>query len=153
MVITIDSREQNPLDFKSGGSVSRVVEDGLPFGDYWCAYETGETMKVVFERKTIPDLFGTLTNGMERFKKEVNRALENKFALVLAIEGTLSEVLAGAKNSSVEGKSIIKTVFTLWMKYDVMPVFLPNRSEMKRFMIETWTAIGRNYKPLHKEFK
>lgn len=104
-------------------------------------------MPVCFERKSIGDLFGTLTNGHERFRKELDRAKENNFKIILIVEGTLSEVLAGYKHSSVKGSSILKTMFTLWMKYDLTPVFCPNRSEMKRFITETFEAIGRNFKP------
>ena len=147
MILKIDSREQTPLDFTVGGSVSRIDVTGLPFGDYWAAYETGQEMPVCFERKGISDLFGTLSGGMERFKRELERARDNNFKIILIVEGTLSEVIAGAKYSTVEGKSILKTMFTLWVKYDVVPVFCPNRSEMKRFILETFEAIGRNFKP------
>lgn len=147
MIITVDSREQRPLDFEVGGSVSRVIVDGLPFGDYWCSYENGKEMPIAYERKSISDLYGTLTSGMERFKRELVRASENKFKLILAIEGTLSEVLVGSPHSEVKGETIMKTIHTLWVKYDLVPQFWPNRSEMKRGMLETWEAVGRNFKP------
>ena len=120
---------------------------GVPFADYWCSYETGENMPIVFERKGLADLFGTLSSGMERFKKELKKAEEAKFKLIIAIEGTMSEVLAGAPHSSVKGETIVKTLNTLWVKYDVAHLYFPNRSEMKRQMIETWEAVGRNFKP------
>lgn len=120
---------------------------GVPFADYWCSYETGENMPIVFERKGLADLFGTLTSGMERFKKELKKAEEAKFKLIIAIEGTMSEVLVGAPHSSVKGETIVKTLNTLWVKYDVAHLYFPNRSEMKRQMIETWEAVGRNFKP------
>ena len=88
MVIVIDSREQVPLDFTVGGSVSRVETRGVPFGDYWCEFEGGQEMPICWERKSIPDLFGTLTSGMERFKREIARANENNFKMIIAIEGT-----------------------------------------------------------------
>lgn len=150
VIITIDSREQNKIDFTSGGSVSRVEVDGLPFSDYWAYFEDETPMPVTFERKNINDLFGTLSSGIERFKKELERARENNFKIVLIIEGSLSEVIAGTKYSEVEGKTILKTLMTLWVKYDVFPVFCNNRSEMKRYMLELWEAIGRNYKPKEK---
>ncbi len=147
MKVKIDSREQRPINFEVSGSVSTVTTEGLPFGDYWATYENGEEMPIVFERKGMADLFGTLTSGMERFKKELQRCKENNFKMILIVEGTLSEVLVGTLHSTVEGKTILKTMFTLWVKYDLTPVFCPNRSEMKRFMIETWEAVGRNFKP------
>lgn len=154
MIIRVDTREQNPIKFDVSGSISRVDVSGLPFADYWAEWEPGSDkagynceMPVVFERKSIQDLFGTLTSGMERFKRELERAKENNFKVILIVEGTLSEVLAGTKYSQVKGESILKTMMTLWMKYDLVPVFCPNRSEMRRFMLETFEAIGRNFKP------
>jgi ERCC4-type nuclease len=154
VIIKVDTREQAPITFDVTGSISRVDITGLPFGDYWAEWEPGTEkagynceMPVAFERKSISDLFGTLTGGYERFKRELQRAKENNFKLILIVEGTMSEVLAGTKYSEVKGESIMKTMFTLWMKYDLVPVFCPNRSEMRRYMIETFEAIGRNYKP------
>lgn len=160
MIIKVDTREQNEITFTTSETVSAVIREGLPFGDYLAEWEPGSEkagfnceMPVVFERKGLQDLFGTLTSGMERFKQELERAKENGFKVILIIEGTLSEVLAGTKYSKVQGKTIIKTMFTLWMKYDVVPVFCPNRSEMRRFMLETFEAIGRNFKPNGKSNK
>jgi len=154
MIIKIDSREQQPLPIIKENMISGVVIDGLPFADYWCEWEPGSEkagynceMPICFERKSIPDLFGTLTSGYSRFKREIERATENGFKIVLIIEGSLSEVLAGSKHSTVKGESIVKTLFTLWVKYDVFPVFCSNRSEMKRYIIETFEAVGRNFKP------
>lgn len=149
MKIYIDTREQKPLDFKAGGSISEVVVAGLPFGDYIASYESGENMPIAFERKSVADAFGTFSAGMERFKREVERAHEAKFKLIIAIEGTLSEVLAGAPHSSIKGEQIVKTLNTLWVKYDVPHIYCPNRSEMKRIMIELWSAVGRNFKPVN----
>lgn len=145
--IYIDKQEKIPLDFSVGGSVSNVDVTHLPFGDYWCSYETGETMPIVFERKAFGDLFGTLSGGMERFKRELERAKQANFKLIIVIEGTLSEVLVGSPHSTVKGEQIVKTLNTLWVKYDIPHLYFPNRSEMKRQMIETWSAVGRNFKP------
>lgn len=146
MKIYTDKQEKRPLEFEVSGSVSECKIVSLPFADYWCEYETGETMPICFERKALGDLFGTLSGGMERFKRELDRAKEAKFKLIIAIEGTLSEVLVGAPHSSVKGEQIVKTLNTLWVKYDVPHIYFPNRSEMKYQMIALWEAIGRNFK-------
>ena len=136
-----------PLDFSVGGSVSEVITTGLPIGDYWATWEDGTEMPIAIERKSLIDLAGTLTSGYSRFKREIMRAVENKIKLVLIVEGSISEVLTGSKYSEVEGKSILKTMFTLWLKYDVVPVFVNDREEMKRFILETFESCGRNFKP------
>lgn len=157
MIIKTDSREQLPLSFPIKPPVTAVIVDGLPFADYWCEWEPGSEkagynceMPLVYERKSISDLYGTLTTGYERFKREIMKARENNFRIVLIVEGSISEVLAGTKYSKVEGKSILKTMFTLWVKYDVFPVFCNNREEMKRWILEGFEAIGRNYEPVGK---
>lgn len=150
LTLKIDTREQKPLDF-SETELFTVVKEGLPVGDYWCAWPDGKEMPICFERKSIPDLFGTLTGGIKRFKRELGRAVEFKLAVILIVEGTLSEVLAGIPHSTVKGESILKTVMTLWVKYDLIPVFCPNRSEMKRYILETFEAINRNYSPTKTE--
>lgn len=150
MKIKIDQQEKLPLDFTVGGSISEVTVTHLPIADYWASWEDGTEMPVIFERKTVADLFGTLTNGMERFKREIAKANENNIKLILIVEGSICDVLAGADYSSTAGKSILKTMFTLWLKYDVVPVFCNNRSEMKRFILETFESCGKNYKPRKK---
>ena len=153
MKIIIDSREQLPLEFKVGGNITDVSVRGLPIGDYAAEWEpesnkpeTNCEMPIVFDRKNISDLFGTLSSGMDRFKKEIERANENKIQLILIVEGSICDVLGGTKYSSIEGKTILKTMFSLFVKYNVIPVFCNNRSEMIRFIVETFEAIGRNYK-------
>lgn len=146
MIVYTDSREQLPLDFTVGGSISRIEVTGLPFSDYFCSYENGDNMPLCFERKAIGDLFGTLTNGMERFKREIQKSKDANYKMIIVIEGTMSEVLNGYSHSSVDGKTIVKTLNTLWVKHDIPHLYFPNRSEMKRQMIEMWEAIGRNYK-------
>lgn len=146
LTLIVDTREQKPLEFKNYSHSFSTVRDTLYVGDYGCLWEDGVEMPVVVERKSIADLFGTLTSGMERFKRELNRAKEGGTKIVLAVEGTMTEVLVGIPHSRVKGESILKTVFSLWVKYDLMPVFCANRSEMERYITETFTAISRNFK-------
>lgn len=145
MKILVDSREQAPLTFKVGEVVKAVEVRGLPWADYWCEID-GRELPVSFERKSIGDLFGTLTGGMERFKREIERARDMECAFYLAIEGTMSEVYAGYKHSTVPGERIIKTIMTLRVKYGVEPIFCNNREEMKAQIVETFSAIERNWR-------
>lgn len=152
MRILIDNREQCPLDFKIVGNVTQVIGTRLDVGDYACMMEpnslnsVGHIPPIFFERKTIEDLFGTLTSGMERFKREIERSIVSKCKLYLIVEGTLSDVLAGSRFSQVNPDSIIKTVFTLKLKYDIHPIFCQDREEMKRYILETFESFGRNWK-------
>jgi len=146
MIIKIDSREQTPLDFTVGGAVSRIDVIGLPVADYWGELENGTEIPTIFERKTIPDLFGTLTNGMDRFKKEINKAIDNNLQLVIIIEGSITNVLSGVKYSKAKGASIIKTLNTLFYKYGVVHTYCNDREEMKRIILESFEGFGRTFK-------
>jgi len=62
----------------------------------------------------------------------------------LIIEGTLSEVNQGYEYSEIEGKSILKTIFTLLVRYGVYPVFCKDRREMVEFITHFYLAEERN---------
>ena len=143
MKIIIDTREQLPLDFSSYEYVTEVERTKIDAGDYACVYKNGYIPAVRFERKSIGDCFGTMTQGHDRFKREIERAKDYEVKLIIIIEGTLTKVLKGYEHSKVEGSSIVKTLFTFWEKYDVMPVFCKDREECSRYIYEFYTAIGR----------
>ena len=83
--IIIDSRESCPLKF----DVSFRVEK-LEFGDY--AFTNNK--HIVFERKSLADFIGSLTQGLERFTKELERADKAGVYLVMIIENKLQDVLS-----------------------------------------------------------
>ena len=140
----MDSREQLPLTFLHP-FVTEVETMKLDCGDYACQYKNSYIPSIRFERKGIGDLFGTLSNkeNYERFKREIQRAKDFDVKIIILIEGTLTKVLKGYEHSQREPDSIVKQLFTLWTKYDVMPVFCKDREEMSRYIIEFYTAIGR----------
>ena len=88
-LIYIDSREQNPLPINDFPTEVK----GLKFGDY-CLNDKKKTRNTYIERKSVPDLIGTLSSGLERFKNEINRAADQKAYMVILVERTLSDCLA-----------------------------------------------------------
>lgn len=82
--IIIDSRENNPLKFDFSSRISK-----LDFGDY---FFTGNNL--YFERKSLPDFIGTLTSGLERFTKELERANKAGAYLIMIVENKLSDCLS-----------------------------------------------------------
>ncbi len=128
--------------------VTNTRNIALPVGDYGCQYEDGWVAPVVFERKSVPDLFGTLGKGHKRFQREINRAKDSKTKMILIVEGTLSKVLKGYDRSSIKGISAVKTLFTLWIKYGVYSAWCKDRVEMTDYIYHYFTSIGRlKYKP------
>jgi len=88
-LIYIDSREQNPLQIKDFPTKVK----GLKFGDY-CLNDKDKTGNCYIERKSVPDLIGTLSAGLERFENEIKRAQEEDAYMVILVERKLEECLA-----------------------------------------------------------
>jgi len=145
MLLLIDSREQLPLQFKPDGVLTGVKRVTLPVGDYAAEFNDGSRPPIMFERKGLNDLFGTMGKGYPRFKKEIQRAKNAGLHLILIIEGTLGDVYAGVPHSSMEGASVVQKIFTLWMRYDLQPVFCASRKQMSAYIRETFYAVGRHY--------
>ena len=99
-------------------SFIKVETIGLPVGDYGCMVK-GEHCPVIFERKSMGDLFGTMTQGYNRFKKMLAKAKELKVKVILLIEKPYHEVLEGYEHSQFKGESMLKKLATLHVRYDL----------------------------------
>jgi hypothetical protein len=98
-------------------------------------------------------LFNTLGTGYKRFKKEIERAKKSNIRLVIIIEGSMLKVLKGIASSEMKGISVIRKLFTLWIKHDVNMVFCNSREEMARYIYESFCAIGRLMKKDNSNIK
>ena len=151
MVIIEDSRESAPLNFTKP-YIDMVIREKLDFGDYSCHFD-GQVCPIYFERKSLSDLFGTLTSGYKRFKDEINRSIESKSRLVIIIEVSLTDILKGHKHSSVKGESIAKTLFTLMVRHHIPFICCTSRREMALYISEFYHSYWRNYEDQSKEKK
>jgi hypothetical protein len=149
LLILRDTREQKPLSFDSVAGVDRVEDIGLPFGDY--AGMIGDDkdhlthLPLAWDRKSIGDLYGTMTHGYDRFKRAMHRAKESKHKLILIVEGTYSDVEAGYDHSEFSGDAMIKKLATLYVKYDLETWFCESRKVMAKRIVDTLLAVERNY--------
>lgn len=84
MTVLYDTREQRALDFK-GVKCKRCT---LNVGDY-----TTELLQGRFhvERKSLADLYQTLTHGNKRFKYELFRAAYDRITICVYVEGSRRE--------------------------------------------------------------
>lgn len=144
MILICDTREQKLLDFKGIEGIKEVVIDTLPYGDY-TALINEKPVPIVFERKGISDLFGTMTSGYARFKAEMARAKESNMKLILIIEGSYTDVWQGIPHSQFDGDSMLKKLATLYVKYDLEYIFCESRRVMARRIVDTFSAIERAY--------
>ncbi len=118
MIITIDTREQQPYEFQTESERA-----ALPTGDY--SLRGGENL-IAIERKTVDDLIGCLTVGRNRFEKELHRgrALEY-FAIV--IETSFSDFAGGVYRSNMNPKAAVQSLLTFSVRYKVPVFFAGNR--------------------------
>lgn len=144
MILITDSREQKGLDFSGIEGIERIDTLCLPYGDY-TALVHGKPVPLVFERKGFSDLWGTMTGGYPRFKKEMERAKADNIKLVLIIEGSYSDVYQGFEKSVYDGGSMLKKLATLYTKYDLEYIFCESRRVMARRICDTFLAIERAY--------
>ncbi len=131
MVLLVDSREQRKLVF---GCDTKVK--ALKFGDYGAMFSETHQHPVVFERKSIADLYGTCTFQYDRFRKCFERAEKARFKFIIAVEGTKEKVLLGYKHSSRDPATLIKQLETIERKYGVVTMFFPSRIAMQNYIVD-----------------
>jgi len=149
--IVIDTREQLPLEFAP--EVDTVVET-MSFGDYTMRhYDCSEAVPIVFERKSLPDLYGTMTNGYKRFKAEYHRCQAKNAKMVLLIEATMRDVACGYEYCDFPGESMIKKLAMLEVRYGIQVVYGQDRSTCARYIQEIFNAVDRNWKKENKNGK
>ena len=139
MQIIIDTREHDMLSFRKE---CNPIRECLKVGDYSCRID-GNLIPVSFERKNVSDLFGTLSGGYDRFKKEINRSAELGIMLILAVECPLSEVRRGIKHSKRDPSSLIKQCFTLMVRHKVPCMFFSDRRDMAEYITQVFFAFER----------
>lgn len=135
MKILIDTREQKPLSFLEETSV-----EVLPYGDYCAKFCPGVRSSTFFERKSMGDLYGTLSKGYGRFKVEMAKAKAKKDRLVIIVEGTLLQVLQGYRHSKRDPGTVLKQLFTIRVRHGVETVFCSSRPEMARYIVHFYQA-------------
>lgn len=89
------------------------------------------------------DLFGTMGKGYKRFKREIERAEKEGTTIILIVEGTVTKVLKGYKHSKLKGISVFRKLLTLWLKYDIVPVFCKDRKEMAVYIEEYFLSVEK----------
>lgn len=138
--IIIDTREQLPLKFDNNEVNIRFKK--LDCGDYSIQ---GHTKQIIFERKSVGDLYQTLaiTKNKKRFKKELEKLA--KIPLwYLVIEGSYTEVAKGFKYSRVAGKDFVDFVMSIPLFYGGHIIFANNRNELVSIISSIVKAYNKN---------
>ena len=140
MIIITDSREQRPLEF-----TVPTIRECLPCGDYRAKFSDGSLSEVVFERKSINDLFSTLSSGYPRFKREIELSHELRISIIIIVEGSLRRILRGCSHSQRTPISIVYQLFTIRLRHNVETVFCQDRDEMSEYITHYFLAEEREH--------
>lgn len=153
MILFTDSREQDFLEF---GKVEGVEhrKSCLSVGDYTASYVVGgKTVesRFVVERKGMGDLFNSYTSGYERERAKFKRSEESEKTFILAVEGTVNDILQGFSYTKhgveikhkKDGISMLRQLMTCAVKYGVQLWWFRSRYEMAMAVQELFLAEER----------
>ncbi len=118
LIIAVDTREQAPYDWP--GHCQRAT---LATGDYAIL---GHEQVAAVERKSLPDLLGSIGQGRERFKREFER-LAALAAPALVIEADLPGILAGTERSSLHPAAVMGTLASWSVRWRIPVWFAHDR--------------------------
>ena len=128
-IIAIDTRERLPLRFKHYPTEAAT----LATGDYSVkGFENSWTT----ERKSIPDLIGSLTHGRDRFMRELQRMKAYPFRRLL-IEGKREDIESHNYRSRATPQSILGSLAAIEIRYNLPIVYAESRLKAAQ-LIEQW---------------
>ena len=134
-ILIQDTREQKPL-FKPK---PWIVNHGLNSGDYSIQ---GFENVITIERKSIPDLLGTLGKGRIRFEKELNRMSEYKWKGLL-IEGLENDVYQPNDFSSMHPNSIYHSLAAIETKWRVGIYYAKDKKHARWWVLSRLVKLYR----------
>jgi len=124
--ILVDTREQDPLDFKNT-KVEKIF-----VGDYLIADRKYFTNTFV-DRKSESDFLGTMASGIERFERELQKAVELDCYLFVVIESSVSNILINQRkyNRKTNLEYVFHNMRNLCHKYPrrIQFIFTGNRNK------------------------
>lgn len=143
--IIVDTREQAPLDLNA-----KVKNTSLKFGDYKLEDSRKIKSDLYIERKSVSDLYGTMTGGYERFNREILRAKEAGAYFVILVEGNFKEVNAFSDKLKWIGKGRISPEFVWHNVREILQnnnfvqfLFVENRDESSRIVKKLMSSDGQ----------
>lgn len=129
--IITDSREQEPLLLESKTKITK-----LNFGDYALSENLNDTL--VIERKGASDLISTISQGLERFVKELSRAENSNSDVLIIVDQKFTDMISfnylpqfrwiKAQSSFVFSR--LREILQSFLNVQI--VFLQNKKEMSK---------------------
>lgn len=137
MQIIVDTREQKPYFFSE--LPVQVISDTLTTGDYSLR---GFESKIAFERKELSDLISCFGTGRERFERELHRARGFEHFAVI-VEANYSEVLAGNWRHRINVATVLNSIRSFEIHYNVHFIFEPCRKKCQNEIYERFRLFLR----------
>ncbi len=145
--IIIDTREQDLLEFPN----NKTIHKKLDVGDYAAELPNGKPLKlggqprIIFERKSGADLYGSLTTGHPRFYREWQRAKQNNIRLKIIVECNYTKFInkkfKGNKYAKLRQSTLTKILHSSIVRNDLDITFCKDRTEMIEYIVNTYNAI------------
>ena len=132
LTIVEDTREQTPLDFSQFEPFVRVERDTLKSGDYSIR---GHETEFAIERKSLADLIGTITQGHERFERELQRLEGYRYAAVV-VEASEIQLRSGNYRSMLSPRSAIGMIRAFEVRYKIPFHFAGSRNMAAHLIYE-----------------
>lgn len=120
--ILIDGREKAPYTFAGLRADSRQLRRPLSVNARVCYLPTGDytidglDTQVACERKSLHDLYNTLSAHRERFEAELERLAAFQFAAIV-IEAEWSEILRGLDRPRLSPKSVYRSIIAWQVRH------------------------------------
>lgn len=130
MIITVDSREQNPYRFE--GYPAEIRTGALNTGDYSLL---GFESEVAIERKELGDLIGCLSHDRDRFTRELER-LRGYASAALLIEAPFSAIAQGRYRSRMDAGAAVQSLLSIMEHYRMPLLFADNREAGERYVFD-----------------
>lgn len=124
-VILIDTREKQPWYFWNWKDV-KTERATLKSGDYSLKGFSGSGIAI--ERKSLMDLFGSMTSGRNRFYRELQRL--GGFGLAaLIVEASEHVVLYGSGRTMMSPARMLRTIYAWCAAFKIQIHFCSSKSE------------------------
>lgn len=136
MIVIIDRREQLPYDLHP----FKMIPGTLKSGDYSIR---GFEDKVSVERKTLADWISSISQGRDRFEREIERLLSFESKMIL-VEGSANDIWFHKYRSKMNPKSVMGTIASFAAKG--IPVMLAGDREIAQDMCKRFLFLCAKYR-------
>src|SRR3989304_1202183 len=130
--LIIDTRENLPL-FRKPPKGLLIVRDTLRAGDYSCKGFEGN---IAIERKSLNDFYGSIGNGRDRFKRELELLKGYQWA-GLVIEADEATVLsANSMYTQMHPLAVKQTIVSIELRYRINIYYSKCRADAERWALD-----------------